>query len=113
LQAAIAAVHAEASSASRTDGHGLSDCTIFCCGGAVAGDRVEPRRGGGDARRTRAGLALIDAILASDDLDHYHRRTGACGPVRRLGRMAEARASYQRALVLARQEPERRFSSGG
>jgi RNA polymerase sigma-70 factor, ECF subfamily len=57
-----------------------------------------------------AGLALIDAILARGDLEDYHlvhaARADLC---RRLGRAAEARASYERALGLTRQEPERRF----
>jgi RNA polymerase sigma-70 factor (ECF subfamily) len=57
-----------------------------------------------------AGLTLIDAILARGDLADYHlahaTRAELC---RRLGRTAEARASYQRALSLAQQGPERRF----
>jgi RNA polymerase sigma-70 factor, ECF subfamily len=56
------------------------------------------------------GLALIDRILVRGDLTDYHPahavRAELC---RRLGRFAEARASYQRALALVRQEPERRF----
>jgi RNA polymerase sigma-70 factor (ECF subfamily) len=57
-----------------------------------------------------AGLALIDAILARGDLLDYRlahaSRAELC---RRLGRTADARASFERALALARQEPERRF----
>jgi RNA polymerase sigma-70 factor (ECF subfamily) len=53
---------------------------------------------------------LVDAILARGDLADYHlahaSRADFC---RRLGRNADARASYQRAVALARQEPERRF----
>jgi len=57
-----------------------------------------------------AGLALIDAILARGDLADYHLAHSARADLcRRLGRTAEARASYQRALALAQQEPERRF----
>ena len=57
-----------------------------------------------------AGLQLIDAILARGDLVNYHLAHAARADLcRRLGRTADARASYQRALVLARQEPERRF----
>jgi RNA polymerase sigma-70 factor, ECF subfamily len=57
-----------------------------------------------------AGLALIDAILARGDLSDYHLAHAARADLcRRLGGTAEARASYQRALALARQEPERRF----
>jgi len=57
-----------------------------------------------------AGLALIDAILARGDLPDYHLAHSARADFcRRLGRMAEARTSYERALALTRQEPERRF----
>jgi RNA polymerase sigma-70 factor (ECF subfamily) len=57
-----------------------------------------------------AGLALIDAILARGDLSDYHLAHSARADLcRRLGRMAEARTSYERALGLARQAPERRF----
>ena len=57
-----------------------------------------------------AGLALIDAILARGDLDDYRLAHSARAELcRRLGRTAEARASYQRALALTLQEPERRF----
>jgi RNA polymerase sigma-70 factor (ECF subfamily) len=57
-----------------------------------------------------AGLALIDAILARGDLADYHPAHSARAELcRRLGRTAEARVSYERALGLARQEPERRF----
>lgn len=56
------------------------------------------------------GLALIDSILARNDLHNYHLAHAARADLcRRLGRVAEARESYQRALSLARQEPERRF----
>ena len=57
-----------------------------------------------------AGLALVEAILARGDLDGYHLAHAARADLcRRLGRTAEARASYERALGLARQVPERRF----
>ena len=57
-----------------------------------------------------AGLALIDAILARGDLQDYHLAHAARADLcRRLGETAEARASYERALALTRQEPERRF----
>jgi len=56
------------------------------------------------------GLALIDGILARGDLADYHLAHAARADLcRRGGRAAEARASYERALTLARQEPERRF----
>jgi RNA polymerase sigma-70 factor (ECF subfamily) len=57
-----------------------------------------------------AGLALIDALFARGELADYHLAHSARADLcRRLGRTAEARASYERALELARQEPERRF----
>jgi RNA polymerase sigma-70 factor, ECF subfamily len=57
-----------------------------------------------------AGLALVDALLAQGGLADYHLAHAARAELcRRLGRKAEARASYARALALARQEPERRF----
>jgi RNA polymerase sigma-70 factor, ECF subfamily len=57
-----------------------------------------------------AGLALIDAILARGALADYHLAHSARAELcRRLGRTAEARAAYERALGLARQEPQRRF----
>jgi RNA polymerase sigma-70 factor (ECF subfamily) len=57
-----------------------------------------------------SGLALIDAILARGELTDYRLAHAARADLcRRLGRTAEARASYERALALTRQEPERRF----
>ena len=60
-----------------------------------------------------AGLELVDAILTRGDLADYHlahaTRADFC---RRLGKTADARHSYQQALKLARQEPERRFLAG-
>jgi RNA polymerase sigma-70 factor (ECF subfamily) len=57
-----------------------------------------------------AGLELIDAILARGELADYHLAHSARADLcRRLGRTAEARFSYQKALALSRQEPERRF----
>jgi RNA polymerase sigma-70 factor (ECF subfamily) len=57
-----------------------------------------------------AGLGLIDAILVRGDLADYQPAHAARADLcRRLGRAAEARASYERALTLTRQEPERRF----
>jgi RNA polymerase sigma-70 factor (ECF subfamily) len=57
-----------------------------------------------------AGLALIDAILARGDLGDYHLAHSARADLcRRLGKKADARASYERAIGLSRQEPERRF----
>ena len=59
------------------------------------------------------GLALIDAILARGDLVDYHLAHSARAELcRRLGRTAEARGAYERALSLTHQEPERRFLEG-
>ena len=56
------------------------------------------------------GLALMDALLAAGDLDDYYLAHSARADMcRRLGRTADARASYARALELTRQGPERRF----
>jgi RNA polymerase sigma-70 factor (ECF subfamily) len=111
LQAAIAAVHAEAPSAAATDWAqivGLYDVLAQ----AVPSPVVELNRAAAVAMRDgpSAGLALIDAILARGDLEDYHLAHAARADLcRRLGRTAEARASYQRALHGTRQEPERRF----
>jgi RNA polymerase sigma-70 factor (ECF subfamily) len=57
-----------------------------------------------------AGLALIETILARGDLGNYHLAHAARADLfRRLGKMAEARVSYERALGFTSQEPERRF----
>jgi len=57
-----------------------------------------------------AGLALVDALLARGELAGYRLAHAARADLcRRLGRSADARESYQRALQLTRQEPERRF----
>jgi RNA polymerase sigma-70 factor, ECF subfamily len=57
-----------------------------------------------------AGLALIDTILGRGDLTEYYLAHSARADLcRRLGRVGDARASYERALSLTRQEPERRF----
>jgi RNA polymerase sigma-70 factor (ECF subfamily) len=57
-----------------------------------------------------AGLALMDGIVSSGVLDNYHLAHAARADLcRRLGRRAEAKAWYERALALAQQEPERRF----
>ncbi|MGH7507352.1 MAG: hypothetical protein ACRELX_16985 [Longimicrobiales bacterium] len=65
-------------------------------------------RGLGSSRPS-AGLALIDAILASGDLVDYHLAHAARAELcRRLGNRAEARAAYERALSLTQQEPQRR-----
>ena len=111
LQAAIAAVHAEAPDAAATDWAqivGLYDVLARADPSPV----VELNRAAAVAMRDGplAGLTLIDAILARGDLAGYHLAHSARADLcRRLGRTAEARASYERALRLTRQEPERRF----
>jgi RNA polymerase sigma-70 factor, ECF subfamily len=111
LQAAIAAVHAKAPSAAVTDWAqivGLYDVLARADPSPV----VELNRAAAVAMRDGplAGLALIDAILARGELGDYHLAHSARADLcRRLGRTAEARASYRRALALTRQEPQRRF----
>ena len=57
-----------------------------------------------------AGLRLIDALVAAGELAGYHLAHAARADLcRRLGKTAEARSSYEKALVLTQQEPERRF----
>jgi len=111
VQAAIAAVHAEAPTPDRTDWAqivGLYDVLLRTDDSSV----VELNRAAAIAMRDgpAAGLALIDGILARGELQDYqfaHSARADC--CRRLGRVDDARASYARALDLARQEPERRF----
>ena len=111
LQAAIAAVHAEAASAATTDWGqiiGLYDVLARANPSPV----VELNRAIAVAMRDgpSAGLALIDAILLRGDLRDYHLAHSARADMyRRLGRATEARAAYKQALSLARQEPVRRF----
>jgi RNA polymerase sigma-70 factor (ECF subfamily) len=114
LQAAIAAVHARAGSAGETDWvqiAALYDLLLR----ENASPVVELNRAVAVAMRDgpAAGLELIDAILGRGELADYHYAHAARAELcRRLGRGAEARASYGRALELARQEPERRFLRG-
>ncbi len=111
LQAAIAAVHAEAPSAAATDWAqivGLYDVLVRADPSPV----IALNRAVAVAMRDgpAAGLALIDAILARGALADYHLAHSARGELcRRLGRTKDARAAYERALGLARQEPQRRF----
>jgi RNA polymerase sigma-70 factor, ECF subfamily len=111
IQAAIAAVHADARAAADTDWAeivGLYEVLL----------RVEPspvielNRAVAVAMRDgpAAGVALIDAILGRGDLADYHLAHSARAELcRRLGRTGEARRAYEKAIGLARQEPERRF----
>lgn len=111
LQAAIAAVHSQAASAAATDWP-----QIVALYSVLA--RVEPSpvielnlavavamRDGPEA-----GLKLIDAILRRGELTGYHLAHAARADLcRRLGKKAEARSAYEKALALTQQEPERRF----
>ncbi len=111
LQAAIAAVHARAATPERTDWAEIvslydlllraDPSPIVALNRAVA---IAMRDG------PQAGLELIDAILKRGDLGDYHFAHAARADLlRRLGRKTDARESYERALVHARQEPEQRF----
>lgn len=111
LQAAIAAVHSEATSSATTDWPQIVALYTVLA-------RVEPspvvelNRAVAIAMRDgpEAGLTLIDALLARGDLADYRLAHAARADLcRRLGKTAEARASYEQALALARLEPERRF----
>ncbi|MGH7593373.1 MAG: RNA polymerase sigma factor [Gemmatimonadales bacterium] len=111
LQAAIAAVHAEAESGAATDWRqivGLYDVLLRVNPSPV----IELNRAAAIAMRDgpAAGLELVDAMLARGELGNYHpahsTRAELC---RRLGRAADALASYQRAAALTEQEPQRRF----
>ena len=111
LQAAIAAVHAAAATLANTDWTqivGLYDMLLQVAPSPV----FETSRAVAVAMRDgpAAGLALIDAILSRGDLADYHLAHSARAELcRQLGRTADARISYERALALAQQEPERRF----
>lgn len=111
LQAAIAAVHAEAPEAGATDWAqiaGLYDLLRQVAPSPV----VELNRAVAVAMcdGPLAGLALVDALLADGQLADYHLAHAARADLcRRLGRADEARAAYTRALALTQQEPERRF----
>ncbi|MGE0594091.1 MAG: RNA polymerase sigma factor [Vicinamibacterales bacterium] len=111
IQAAVAALHAQAPSAEDTDWMeivGLYDVLLRLEPSPV----VELNRAVAVAMRDgpAAGLALIDAILDRGDLRDYRLAHGARGELcRRLGRTAEARTALERALTLTRQEPERRL----
>ena len=110
-QAAIAAVHAQAPNTAATDWARIVGLYDVLARGEPS-PVVELNRAVAVAMRDGplAGLELIDAILARGDLADYHLAHSARADLcRRLGRMAEARASYERALRLTRQGPERRF----
>ena len=111
LQAAIAAVHAEAESAVATDWAQIV-ALYDVLARAEPSPVVELNRAVAVAMRDgpAAGLALIEAILARGQLgDYYLAHAARADLCRRLGRAAEARAAYRQALSLAQQEPARRF----
>jgi RNA polymerase sigma-70 factor, ECF subfamily len=111
LQAAIAAVHAEAVSTAETDWAQIV-ALYDLLSRAEPSPIVELNRAVAVAMRDgpAAGLTLVDAIMASGELADYHlihsARADLC---RRLGKKADALVSYKRALALTKQEPERRF----
>jgi RNA polymerase sigma-70 factor (ECF subfamily) len=111
LQAAIAAVHAEAESVAATDWRqivALYDRLLRIQPSPV----VQLNRAVAIAMRDgpEAGLAQIDAVLEQGELASYYLAHSARAEMcRRLGRTADARASYEKALALTQQEPERQF----
>lgn len=111
LQAAIAAVHAEAPNAAATDWAqivALYDLLMRAAPSPI----IELNRAVAVAMRDgpAAGLTLVDAILARGELGDYHLIHSAKADFcRRLGQTEDARISYERALALTKQEPERRF----
>ena len=111
LEAAIVAVHAEAPNAAATDWAqivGLYDALLLGNPSPV----VELNRAVAVAMRDgpRAGIALIDDILARGELeDYYLAHSARADFYRRLGEVEQARASYEKALALARPEVARRF----
>jgi len=111
LQAAIAALHAEAPTSAATDWPqivGLYDALLRADSSPV----IELNRAAAVAMRDgpEHGLTLIDAMLARGELQEYHLAHAARADLlRRLGRKAEAAAAYKRSLELAVEEPERRL----
>jgi RNA polymerase sigma-70 factor (ECF subfamily) len=111
IQAAISAVHAEAPTPSATDWNeiaGLYDVLLRADPSPI----VELNRAVAIAMRDgpSAGVTLIDDIFARGDLLDYRLAHAARADLcRRLGRVDDARASYERAIALTRQDPERRF----
>lgn len=111
LQAAIAAVHAESSSAASTDWRQITllydqllriqPSTVVELNRAVAIAMCDG---------PEQGLRLVDDLLTREQLaDYYLAHSARADLCRRLGRLLEARTSYEMALALVRQEPERRF----
>ena len=111
LQAAIAAVHAEAESAAATDWRQIVELYSHLV-------RIQPSPvvhlnravAIAECDGPEAGLAQIDALLEHGELENYYLAHSARAELcRRQGRKAEARASYEKALALTQQEPERQF----
>jgi RNA polymerase sigma-70 factor (ECF subfamily) len=111
LQAAIAAVHAEAATPEATDWRQI--CALYAALLAMQPSPVvELNRAAAVAMHEgpAAGLALIDALLARGELRDYQLAHSARADLlRRLGRSDEARAAYTQALALTGSEPEKRF----
>jgi len=111
IQAAIAAVHANAANAAATDWAqiiALYDVLLQ----AEPSPVIELNRAVAVAMRDgpAAGLALIDTLVGRGNLADYHLAHSARADLcRRLGKFSEAKAAYQYALGLTQQEPERRF----
>jgi len=111
IQAAVNAVHSAAARAEDTDWRqivGLYDLLLRAAPSPV----VELNRAVAVAmdEGLDAGIALVDALLARGELAEYLPAHAARADLcRRAGRLADAAASYRRALALARQEPEQRF----
>ena len=111
LQAAIAAVHANAENAAATDWAQIAALYTVLMG-IEPSPIVELNRAVAIAmwEGPEAGLVLIDAILSRGELVEYQLAHSARADLlRRLGRMGEARSAYERALNLTHQLPERRF----
>jgi RNA polymerase sigma-70 factor (ECF subfamily) len=111
LQAAIAAVHAEAESVAVTDWRqivALYDRLLRIQPSPVV--QLNRAVAIAECEGPEAGLAQIDAVLEHGELANYYLAHSARADMyRRLGRTAEARASYEKALALTQQEPERQF----
>ncbi len=111
LQAAIAAVHAEARTADETDWRQI--CALYAALLAMQPSPVvELNRAAAVAMHEgpAAGLALVDGLLARGELRQYHLAHAARADLcRRLGRSDDARAAYEEALTLTSSEPERRY----
>lgn len=111
VQAAIAATHATSPSFAATDWNQIVELYDLLLS-AGPSPIVELNRAVAVAMRDgpAAGLALIDAILARDELKHYHLAHAARADLyRRLGRITEARVAYSQAIILTDQEAERRY----